>query len=61
MVREDLEKDLEFVGFLVLVNQLKIDTVEHIQTLSQSNKQIMMLTGDHMLTSIATYKELNIN
>jgi hypothetical protein len=30
MVREDLEKDLDFVGFLVLVNQLKIDTVEHI-------------------------------
>lgn len=28
--REELEKDLTFVGFLVLVNRLKNDTIENI-------------------------------
>ncbi len=59
--REEIEKDLTFVGFLVLVNQLKGDTKEYIKILKESNKGIMMLTGDHMLTSIATYKELGIS
>ena len=49
------ENDLVFVGFLVLVNRLKKDTIENIQILHKANKKIVMLTGDHLLTSIATY------
>lgn len=59
--RFNLETDLEFVGFLVLSNNLKKDTKTFIKHISDAKRDIVILTGDHLLTSIQTYKSLEIN
>lgn len=59
--RFNLENNLEFIGFLVLSNNLKKDTKMYIKHISESKRDIVILTGDHLLTSIQTYKALEIN
>ena len=59
--REEAEKDLIFAGFLVLENHLKSDTKKYIKRIEQSGRRIVILTGDHLLTSISTFKSLEIN
>ncbi len=59
--RTKLENDLIFVGFLVLTNNLKKDTRRYIRNISQSGRDIIVLTGDHLLTSIQTFNSLNIS
>ena len=59
--RDQLEKDLIFVGFLVLKNDLKKDTKKYIKQIKKSDREIVILTGDHLLTSISTYKSLEIS
>jgi len=56
--RNKIEKDLEFLGFLVLENNLKSDTKFYIKQLINAKRNVVILTGDHLLTSIATYDSL---
>ena len=57
---EELECDLEFLGFIILRNCLKEDTTEHIHTLQQSNLRCVMVTGDNVLTAVCVARECNI-
>lgn len=56
--RYKIEKDLDFLGFLVLENNLKTDTKFYIKQLINAKRNVVILTGDHLLTSIATYDSL---
>lgn len=53
--RSSLENNLEFVGFLVLENQLKKDSRNYVQRILESGRKFVILTGDHLLTSMKTF------
>ena len=50
--REDLEQQHEFLGFLIMSNQLKPDTAESIEILAEAGIRNVMITGDNALTAI---------
>lgn len=56
--REPLEKQLDFIGFLVLSNDLKHDSRIFAQRLIEAEREVVILTGDHLLTSLKTYQNL---
>ncbi len=58
--REEFESGLTFAGFLVLSCPLKPDAAHSIAHLAQSSHQLMMITGDHVLTACSVATELTI-
>ena len=50
-VREEAEKDLTFVGFIVAECPLKPDTADIIQELKDSSHEVKMITGDNAMTA----------
>lgn len=51
--REKVECDLSFVGFVILENRLKPDTLEIINSLMAANIRTVMVTGDNILTALS--------
>ncbi|KAK1760725.1 hypothetical protein QBC47DRAFT_355886 [Echria macrotheca] len=60
MTRQDVESDLEFVGFIIFENKLKPPTAGVIQELLESNIGTVMVTGDNILTAISVARECNM-
>ena len=60
LVRSDVEKELNFQGFLILKNMVKKETKPTIDQLYRSNIRVVMITGDNMLTAISVAKECNM-
>ncbi|KRW98985.1 P-type ATPase, cytoplasmic domain N [Pseudocohnilembus persalinus] len=58
--REHAETDLEFLGFLILENQLKPDSKQQFDRLKQSNLNLKILSGDNSLTVIHTASQVEI-
>ncbi|KAI1285205.1 Polyamine-transporting ATPase 13A3 [Halotydeus destructor] len=58
--REDIEKDLNFLGLLVMGNMLKPETTEVIDTLTRADIRTIMVTGDNMLTAISVARECHM-
>lgn len=58
--REDYEKDLEFLGFIVFENRLKPATTGIINKLNWADIKTVMLTGDNPLTAIFIARTCNI-
>ena len=58
--REDLEKDLQFSGLLVLQSPIKKGTFKVIRELQSSMHEVCMITGDNMFTAAQVALELNI-
>lgn len=58
--REDLEFDLKFGGFFISDNPLKVDTKKNIESFKKSNFEIIMITGDNVLTAISIGMQLNL-
>ncbi|XP_017489622.1 PREDICTED: probable cation-transporting ATPase 13A3 [Rhagoletis zephyria] len=58
--REDLEKNLTFVGLLVMGNMLKPETTHVIETLLMANIRSVMVTGDNMLTALSVARECSM-
>ncbi|XP_032308045.1 polyamine-transporting ATPase 13A3 isoform X2 [Drosophila ananassae] len=58
--REDVENDLEFLGFVILENRLKPDTTEVINTLNAAKIRTIMITGDNILTAISVARDCGI-
>ncbi|ORX61100.1 hypothetical protein BCR36DRAFT_408082 [Piromyces finnis] len=60
MKREEIESDLEFLGFIVFENPLKSGTKKTIEALNDANIRSLMCTGDNILTGISVAKECSM-
>ncbi|KAI5754967.1 hypothetical protein M8J77_013022 [Diaphorina citri] len=60
MKREDIEKDLEFLGLIILENRLKPQTEGVIKELKDAHVKVVMITGDNIQTAISVAKECGI-
>ncbi|XP_067658153.1 polyamine-transporting ATPase 13A3-like isoform X1 [Haliotis asinina] len=57
ITREQVEKDLNFLGLLVMENCLKPETTPVIQMLREAAIRNIMVTGDNMLTAMSVARE----
>uniref|UniRef100_A0A8D9BL32 Cation-transporting ATPase n=2 Tax=Cacopsylla melanoneura TaxID=428564 RepID=A0A8D9BL32_9HEMI len=60
MKRDDIEKDLEFLGLIILENRLKPQTEGVIKELKDAKVKVVMITGDNIQTAISVAKECGI-
>ncbi|KAI0989240.1 hypothetical protein GJ496_003722 [Pomphorhynchus laevis] len=58
--REELERELTFVGFLVIESPLKHDSKQILSELIASSHHIKMITGDSLLTACHVARQLNM-
>lgn len=58
--RENVECELKFLGFVLLNNELKPETIPTINTLHNARIKTVMATGDNPLTSISVAREWGI-
>lgn len=54
------EKEMQFLGFLVFSNPLKVETSLSIQELHDANIPTIICSGDSIMTSLSIARELNI-
>ncbi|KAI2623275.1 hypothetical protein GGR54DRAFT_597429 [Hypoxylon sp. NC1633] len=60
MKRDDVESDLDFVGFIIFENKLKPTTAAVLKELTQSNIGSIMVTGDNILTAISVARNCGL-
>ncbi|KAF2738544.1 P-type ATPase-like protein [Polyplosphaeria fusca] len=60
MKREEAERDLDFVGFIIFENKLKPSTTPVIEELERANLRKIMCTGDNILTAISVARECGL-
>ncbi|KAJ3072573.1 hypothetical protein HDU98_003347 [Podochytrium sp. JEL0797] len=60
MRRQDVERDLQFLGFLVFENKLKPVTEYVVSTLHAAKIRQIMCTGDNILTAISVARDCGI-
>ena len=58
--REDVEKDLTFLGFLVMQNKLKHATIKALAELNEADIRTIMATGDNQLTALSVGRKCGI-
>jgi cation-transporting ATPase 13A1 len=51
--RNVVENNLTFCGFYICDSPLKRDSAKHIKILKEAAYQILMITGDNLLTAIS--------
>ncbi|KAJ5561313.1 ATPase P-type K/Mg/Cd/Cu/Zn/Na/Ca/Na/H-transporter [Penicillium sp. DV-2018c] len=59
-VREEIESELIFAGFLVLQCPLKDDAIKAVQMLNESSHRVVMITGDNPLTAVHVARKVEI-
>eukprot|EP00833_Pecoramyces_ruminatium_P014611 jgi/Orpsp1_1/1188643/evm.model.d7180000066280.1 len=60
MERNEIESNLEFLGFIIFENPLKPGTKKTIEELNNANIQSYMCTGDNILTGISVARECSM-
>ncbi|KAL7625454.1 hypothetical protein AAE478_004674 [Parahypoxylon ruwenzoriense] len=60
MKRDEVETDLDFVGFIIFENKLKQTTAAVLKELSQSSIGSIMVTGDNILTAISVARNCGL-
>ncbi|KAI1647281.1 uncharacterized protein F4817DRAFT_338035 [Daldinia loculata] len=60
MKREEVEADLDFVGFIIFENKLKPTTAAVLKELTESNIGSIMVTGDNILTAISVARNCGL-
>lgn len=58
--RDLYENQLNFLGFIIISNQLKTDTKNVMRQLKDSGCHIIMATGDNPFTSISVAKQCGL-
>jgi len=58
--REDVGKELTFLGFLIMQNKLKSATIKALAELNEADIRTIMATGDNMLTAISVGRKCGI-
>ena len=58
--REDVEKNMIFLGFLIVKNKLKEKTKEYLTKYDEADLRMLMATGDNIFTAISVSKECNL-
>ena len=59
-VREEIESELMFAGFLVLQCPLKDDAIKSVRMLNESSHRVVMITGDNPLTAVHVARQVEI-
>lgn len=57
MKRSEIENNLMFDGFLVLLNCLKPETTHVIEELHSADLRTVMITGDNIMTALSVAKD----
>ena len=60
ITREAVEKNMLFLGFLIVQNKLKEKTKESLEKYDNADLRMMMATGDNILTAICVSKDCNL-
>ncbi|KAJ3167481.1 hypothetical protein HK101_011775 [Irineochytrium annulatum] len=60
MKRDDVERDLDFLGFIVFENKLKPGTAPVIESLNRAKIRQVMCTGDNILTAVSVSRECGL-
>ncbi|RLL97324.1 hypothetical protein CFD26_102194 [Aspergillus turcosus] len=60
LTRELVERDLEFIGFIIFENKLKSSTTGTIAELSNAGIRNVMCTGDNILTAVSVARECGL-
>ena len=60
MTRENAESELNFLGFVILENRLKPETMPVIAALNDAKIKVVMVTGDNMLTALSVARDCDI-
>ncbi|UKZ70004.1 uncharacterized protein TrAtP1_011007 [Trichoderma atroviride] len=60
MTRTEVERDLDFLGFIIFENKLKPSTASVLEELKDSNIATVMVTGDNILTAISVARECGL-
>lgn len=60
MKRDEVEANLEFVGFIIFENKLKPTTAGVLKELKSSNISSIMVTGDNILTAVSVAKNCDL-
>ena len=58
--RENIEKDLEFLGLIVMENRLKPESKPTIERLKAANIRTIMCTGDNLLTALSVARDCGL-
>ena len=58
--REDVEKNMIFLGLLIVKNKLKEKTKDSLTKYDQADLRMLMATGDNILTAICVSRECNL-
>ena len=58
--RDNVEKNMIFLGLLIVQNKLKGETIPTIEVLREANYRMAMATGDNILTAISVAKECKL-
>ncbi|KAK7889349.1 hypothetical protein WMY93_024909 [Mugilogobius chulae] len=55
--RDHIEKNMEFLGLIIMQNKLKTETPGVLKDLHQAHIRTVMVTGDNMLTAISVARD----
>jgi len=59
-IREEAEKDLFFLGFIIMENKIKPETPPALKVLKDAEIRLIMVTGDNVLTAVSVSRECGI-
>lgn len=60
ILRSDAESNLDFIGFIIFENKLKLASTAVIKELNEAGIRNIMCTGDNILTAISVARECQI-